>query len=111
MIVEMHHGTIKAENRLDTIGSCFIVTLPLGKEHLKEKDLLDPDEDSESATGKKIYGGTRKHRILVVDDDVDLGAYISGELSSYFRFTTKSNGKLALDEILKNSYDLVISPM
>ncbi len=109
MIVEMHHGTIKAENRQDTTGSCFIVTLPLGKEHLKEKDLLDPDEDSDSTTEKKIYGGTRKHRILIVDDDVDLGAYISGELSSYFRFTIKSNGKQALDEILKNSYDLVIS--
>jgi len=109
MIVEMHHGTIRAENRLDTTGSCFIVTIPLGKEHLKEKDLLNSEEDSESTTGRKIYGGTRKHRILIVDDDVELGTYISGELSSYFRFTIKSNGKQALDEILKNNYDLVIS--
>ncbi len=45
MIVDMHHGTIEARNRIDQRGSLFTVMLPLGDAHLTEaeKELLPND--------------------------------------------------------------------
>jgi signal transduction histidine kinase/DNA-binding response OmpR family regulator len=43
MIVDMHHGTIQAENRPDgEQGAVFTVTLPLGNSHLKEEEMEKP---------------------------------------------------------------------
>lgn len=40
-LVELHHGTIKAENNENRPGSRFIIRLPLGKEHLNVEEIDD----------------------------------------------------------------------
>jgi YesN/AraC family two-component response regulator len=51
-----------------------------------------------------------KHRVLIVDDDEEIGHYISTELSHRYKFTVCNNGKEGLKELLaNNTYDLVIS--
>jgi signal transduction histidine kinase/ligand-binding sensor domain-containing protein/DNA-binding response OmpR family regulator len=106
MIVEMHHGSIIANNRTDATGTCFTVRIPLGKEHLKTEEIID--ETNANNTIIRMQG-TQFFRILVVDDDVDICKYISTELSIFYRFTLCNNGKEALKELLRNKYDLVVS--
>ena len=111
MIVDMHHGTIEAANRTDKRGSIFTVTLPLGNEHLTPEEidalpeLPEPTENTTAAETKK--GG--KYRVLIVDDDLEIGRYISNELGRFYKFGICTNGKEGLHELLTNEYDLVIS--
>ena len=108
--VEMHGGKIKAYNRTDGIkGSCFEVTIPLGKEHLKPEEILNEEEDrSIESTGKRTQAN-RNFNILIVDDDAEIAHYIKTELSDWYRFEHASNGKEGLKMLLTGKYDLVIS--
>ena len=46
-LIELHHGTIEAENNEDKPGSRFIIRLPLGKEHLSAEEIdNNPAENS-----------------------------------------------------------------
>ena len=109
MIVSMHHGTITAENRTDSSGSIFTVSLPLGNSHFTKEELevVDPIEKS-SRTKPQT-----NHRILVVDDDVEIGRYITQELGSYYHVTAVTGAREALRYLLgaerDKQYDLVVS--
>ena len=110
MIVDMHHGTIEAHNRTDARGAVFAVTLPLGNAHLAPEEIDNTSEpvvvpDAAPAETKK--GG--KYRILIVDDDMEIGRYISTELGRYYKFTLCPNGKEGLRELLTTEYDVVVS--
>ncbi len=110
MIVDMHHGTIDAHNRTDgQQGSVFTVTLPLGKEHLTEEEIEttpEPEMPHAVATAKTP---SSKIRVLVVDDDLEIGHYISSELGHYYKFGLCTNGKEGMKELLDHDYDLVVS--
>ena len=84
MIMSMHHGTITAENRTDSPGSIFTVNLPLGNSHFTKEELEAVAPIIEKSTRTKPQ---TNYRILVVDDDVEIGRYISQELDSYYRIT------------------------
>lgn len=108
MIVELHHGTIKAENRKDIHGTCITIRVPQGCQHLSQEELLIEDEETKDHEEKDIWNNA-KYKILVVDDDKDICKYISNELGKHFNFKTCCNGKEALSELLKQDFDLVIS--
>ena len=107
MIVDMHHGSIEAKNRTDgQRGSVFTITLPLGKDHLKPEEI----EEAPTFTSIPATQSSQKRRVLIVDDDIDIGKYISAELGHYYHFGLCSNGKEGLKELLTGSpYDVVIS--
>ena len=109
MIVSMHHGTIEAENRQDEQGSIFTVSLPLGNAHFSKEELLVP-ETKESANRQKAQSS---YRVLVVDDDVEIGNYISQELGGYYHITSVTSAREALRELLganvERQYDLIVS--
>lgn len=125
-LVELHHGTIVAENREDTQGTRFVVRIPLGNAHLRVQELdtgeqrkepevpglpvispntteaVDVDEE------KKVKPKTR-YRVLVVEDEDEIRDYIGVELSPYFKILEASNGKKALELTLIEVPDLIIS--
>ena len=109
MMVEMHHGTIEAANRDDSQGSIFTVRLPLGNSHLTAEEILVTN-DKEKASRPKSQSN---YRVLVVDDDAEIGIYISQELGSYYHITAVTSAREALRELLspdaEKQYDLVIS--
>lgn len=107
MIVDMHHGSIEAQNRTDTQGSVFTVTLPLGNCPQPRSNESHPSSpgDSQVTTNKN----KSKAHVLVVDDDEELGQYISKELSHYYKFTICQNGKDGLKELLSGTYHVVLS--
>lgn len=128
-LVELHHGTIKAENKKEETGSRFIVRIPLGCAHLKTDEFEDPkdikspapanihhslvnpveqfDLDDESAK-KKVKSRTR-FKVLIVEDEYEIRQYIKDELSSEYKISESLNGKEALDIALKDMPDLIIS--
>jgi len=133
MIVDMHHGTISASNRTDgRQGSVFTVILPLGSAHLspEEMDTTEgqPLQEGSLPTSKEQVEGdgnsntsdasvssvgkpapiTRK-RVLLVDDDEEIGEYVKQELHRFYKFGICHNGKEGLKELLTNDYDLVVS--
>lgn len=107
-IVRLHGGDVTARNREDgTSGACFIIELPLGKEHLKNNQIcLD-----NVGTKKKQQRGaaSRNSKILLVDDDIEICRYLKSELSDWYRFVICNNGKEALKQLLSGDFDLVVS--
>ncbi len=119
-LVELQHGILYARNRLDRSGSEFIIRLPLGYAHLPnvekgsnvittqlprpklELDAFMPDET------KNVKPKT-KYRVLIVDDEDDIRHYLKSELSVLYRTFEAVNGKEALDFVLTEKPDLIVS--
>ena len=122
LIVKLHHGTITAHNREDVQGSCFTIRIPYGNMHLKKDEIAEssdtsaisrssteiPEDDQVHTTKtKRSQGGT--DNILVVDDDEEILAYLSMELSGQYKVRTCNNGNDAWQIILADNPQLVIS--
>ena len=107
-IVRLHGGDVYAHNREDgKSGACFIIELPLGKEHLKNSQI----NSDYVVNGKKLQrsGASKNSKILLVDDDIEICRYIKTELSDWYRFVICNNGKEALKQLLTDDFDLVVS--
>ena len=107
-IVRLHGGDVTARNREDgKSGACFIIELPLGKEHLKDSQI----NSDYVVNGKKPQRGaaSRNSKILLVDDDIEICRYLKSELSDWYRFVICNNGKEALKQLLSDDFDLVVS--
>ncbi len=109
-IVEMHGGTIKAYNRTDGhTGACLEVQIPLGNSHLKPEEMeREPVEEQAAKTGENVKANTNI-RVMVVDDDHEVTAYIKSELGHWYHIESFQDGKEALDALLKGNYDLVVT--
>ena len=125
-LVELQHGIIYAENRNDRSGSCFVIRMPLGKEHLSDNeleiissnmpmetfaylrkdDLFDIDIEPDAEIGIRAK---TKYKVLIVDDEREINNYIKSELEPLYRVSQAGNGKDALEYILAKKPDLVIS--
>lgn len=117
-------------------GSEFIIRIPLGKDHLKPEELIDEEEVKEKQNNElaeteqedqlaenndqpaetlnnsdttPASAKGAKAEIVIVEDEEDIQEYLKAQLSSDFKIRTYPNGKVALNEILKNKPDLVIS--
>lgn len=122
MIVKLHHGTIHASNRQDAQGSCFIIRIPYGKDHLKKSELADSDNkatprvssilelshESEEDMASTKYHKTN-YRIVIVDDDDEILRFLKAELGSQHKVYVCRNGKEGLQAILKQQPDIIIS--
>ena len=127
-LVELQYGTIKAYNREPEQGSSFLVRLPMGKDHLKKDEIKIIKNDEPLATFvyaqkdnllefvsedveevvQKIKPKT-KYRVLIVEDEPEISNYIRNELSEIYKINQSANGKEALEFILKEKPDLIIS--
>lgn len=110
MIVDLHHGTITARNRTDGMhGSIFTIRIPQGCEHLSEAE-KDMQATAQQSTSAKVKQAPRSnYHVLIVDDDEEIGKYVSDELGAYYHFSVCHNGKEGIKELLTNQYDCVVS--
>ena len=133
-LVELHYGTITAANNntLDEAdwkeGSQFLITLPLGNEHLKPEEMTDApepqaaeeikelEENIEEGNEENAGNGTEeefmskvKSTIAVVEDDEAIRDFLKTQLQETYNILTFCNGKEALPEIIKQKPSLVIS--
>ena len=123
-IVELHHGTIDVRNK-DTKGAIFKVVLPLGKEHLSEKEILldfkisddvsqytSQLENSETIQGDDVNDlvvHEDKLTILIVEDHKVLRSFMKNLLKKEYNIIEAENGKKGLKKALEHVPDLIIS--
>jgi signal transduction histidine kinase/ligand-binding sensor domain-containing protein/DNA-binding response OmpR family regulator len=128
-LVKLHHGIIYAERRDDNeTGTQMIVRIPLGKDHLLPEEMETPEkaairtsmyfnannvefsEENDIYSKKMAISASKtKYKVLVVEDEDELRRYIAKELSSTYRVKDCNNGKEALELILKERFDAVVS--
>lgn len=118
-IVELHNGTITADNNSEGTGCSFTISIPSGHKN-SEKNQLDENSELQHSAGSTIpiisthdeeliNSSASKKSVLVVDDNTEVSQYIYKELSAYYKVLTCSNGKDALDIVLKEPLDLIIT--
>ncbi len=127
-LIELQHGRIYAENRVDTTGSIFHILIPIGSDHIQPIDAIqqtpeptsiegkaktleyleslipETDEESKAKTTKKA-----KYSVLVAEDDPQMLKYLEDELSNHYKTILCNNGREALDSVNKHNPDLIIS--
>ena len=120
-LVELHHGTIKARN-LEK-GCEFIVTIPLGKEHLKPEEIVETaptepeaadaaQEGEWAAPGAQIAAPLplrKKQSIIIAEDDNEIRDFLISQLEQDYEVKACNNGRDAFSETLGTLPDLVLS--
>ena len=129
MLVELHHGTIEAENLDD--GVVFRVRIPAGKDHLTvaelvetthHKDLYDkmsetPESDHEeeefmpTEEAKPEKAVKARKNLLVVEDDEETREYLRKLLRGKYNVTVCANGKEAWPVVSTTLPDAVITDL
>ena len=123
-LVELHHGSIEAHNNPDGAGCEFVVTIPLGNEHLTAEEMLTDEPEEEETTESIIVEEPeeeetdvvsdlpkvgKRQKIVVVEDDSEIRGYLTEALSDDYEITGCENGKEGLAAVLKQMPDLVVS--
>jgi signal transduction histidine kinase len=131
-LVTLHGGTVSVESTLGG-GSTFRVEVPTGRAHLPAHALSEAPVESgrrpevlayaaEAAgwAGAETTGTTSpdapppapdgsRPRVLVVDDNADLRAYVAGLLSPWCEVELARDGREAIESIEARAPDLVVS--
>lgn len=83
------------------------------EQEVKETENAEKAESAASTTDMQgnlpASASGNKAEIVIVEDEEDIQDYLKAQLSSDFKIRTYPNGKVALNEILKNKPDLIIS--
>lgn len=127
-LVELLHGKITVNSEPGE-GSCFTVTIPLDKEHLKESEYLIKEEAREekrpllNVDHQAIFGKVSGDEIsdedalpsmepihlLIVEDNDDLRIYVKEQLQNAYTILEAANGVKGLKQALKHIPDLIIT--
>ncbi len=121
-LTELHGGKLYASNRTDRKGSRFTIELPMGNKHLNPNDILE-----EEITTASINKETRtlameykqnmmeeqklnsKKTIYIADDEESIRQYLQEELEDIYNVALFENGKKAMENIIIQKPDLIIS--
>jgi len=125
-LVELHKGKIEVESEYGK-GTTFKVLLPLGKEHLKQEDIVEKEfseerevtlEKSEilfeSEKGKvntdvSLLLESKEPLILIVEDNTDVRKYIIRHLEEDYNIAEAVDGEDGLKKATDQMPDLIIS--
>ena len=132
-LVELHHGIIKVQSKKanpENGGAGFtefMVELPLGREHLKNEDIIESEIKSDISEifldeekyfmpkdiQEELSGAltANKNIILVVEDNYDMREYIKDSLSGSYAVEEAVNGEQGVRKAEKIIPDLIISDM
>jgi signal transduction histidine kinase/DNA-binding response OmpR family regulator len=112
--IELHKGRIEIHSKN---GTEFIITLPLGKEHLDEKDIIKEPVldfvhqtdylDSEDLQSPPSENTEDKYSVLYIEDNKELLEFVSQKLSMEY-FIHTSDGANAIEHALELIPDIII---
>lgn len=125
-LVRLHHGSISVESKLGK-GSVFKISIPTGKGHLNGNVRQTPStrptnntevyieeatqwlQEAAPAEIAETNAATKKHTILLADDNADMRNYVSRLLLPHYRVLVAKDGEEAYSLALKLQPDLVLS--
>ncbi len=118
MLVELHQGTITAANRTDCKGSIFTVRIPATAMPDTDTGELVTDKPDRNITpaarplpllkSRKISKSSSS-RILIVDDDTEMRAFLSDILSGLGKVIEATDGEEAMRKVMESMPDLIIT--
>jgi signal transduction histidine kinase/ligand-binding sensor domain-containing protein/DNA-binding response OmpR family regulator len=118
-LTELHKGKIFVENNHPE-GAVFIVLLPLGKTYFDETEIADESVANNSISPvvipEKSYVSRektkkKKYKILIVEDDLDIRAFLEDELSEEYHVLINYNGKDGLKTTIRELPDCIITDL
>jgi PAS domain S-box-containing protein len=125
-LVKLHGGSASIQSELGK-GTTFTVRIPMGKRHLRPEQVRPPPgavphgvrADAFLAEAERWLpdepqpaspeGSSDRRSVLVVDDNADMRAHISGLLSGAYRVETAVNGRVGLEVALRRMPELIIT--
>lgn len=110
--VALHKGTIEVASQ-ENEGSVFQLQFRRGNKHFQDSILLDdqqlPVENDDDTPEENPLNSPVKMKLLIVEDNEDLRAFLQLSLSHYYMVYTAENGKEAWDNLLKINPDIIVS--
>ena len=92
-------------------NNCFLLSLPLKHEQTVAMEHKEPVTGGESSEESGAGTALEQHRytLLVVEDSMEMQAFVVKQLSSEYRVLTAVNGVEALKVLKEHTVNLVIS--
>jgi signal transduction histidine kinase len=135
-LVKLHGGSISVESTVDH-GTTFVVSIPLGQEHIPPGQLggartqtstavapqafleealrwlpdvsESTDHEALLSLPKSLALGASRGRILIADDNADMRQYLARLLAEQYDVETAADGKSAIAKARANAPDLIVS--
>lgn len=110
MLASLHKGTLELEVD-DTPLNTFRLSLPLQQEGVESPltsfnpVMTDYVMDEEPQAANVPAGNS----LLLVEDNPEMRDFLNEQLSRYFVIETAENGKIALDMLKENNYDIIVT--
>ncbi|WP_207434830.1 hybrid sensor histidine kinase/response regulator transcription factor [Sabulibacter ruber] len=123
--IKLHHGEISVVSK-EREGTRFTFSLPLGKEHLKEEEIvLETPKAEQNAplvagvldADLELFNGqsapenasvVKEHTILVIEDNKELREFLSSRLMADFNVVEAPQGNYGLQQAFDLVPDLII---
>ena len=128
MLVELHHGSITAENESD--GVVFRVLVPVGKDHLSAEELAytshhkdlyikspgaqSGEHEDETFTQEEApadKAARARRNVVVVDDDADTRGYLRDLLHGRYNVTTCADAEAGWKVVEETLPDAVVTDL
>ncbi len=119
--VELHKGTVTVDSELNK-GTTFKILLPLGAAHFNDDEIIVTQENLNTVLKTKVElpaqieskrkyveEESKKNRLLLVEDNVELRNYLKNELVDTYRVFTASNGREGLIKAKEEIPDIIIT--
>jgi signal transduction histidine kinase/ligand-binding sensor domain-containing protein/DNA-binding response OmpR family regulator len=124
-LVELHRGKIEVESE-EGKGTTVIISIPLGKEHLKPEEISESEKDEEKVTfvptesisfnetsteklDFDLIRETEKSLLLIVEDNSDVRRYIKDNLIKDYRILEAVDGEDGWNKSIEQIPDLIVS--